>query len=94
MIEYIKSLIRANSLNSSKSFVMLVCAALGLILGLVLAFCLIWDVITNGYIKTEGDTIWWMLIGISAIITGGSIAKIASERKINHTIKKDENDKN
>lgn len=73
---------------------MISCIFLGLFLGLVLGFCIIWDTITNGYIKTEGDTIWWMLVGISAIITGGSLAKIASERKVNHNIKRDENEKN
>ncbi len=82
MCEYLKSLIRANSLDSSKSFVMLVCAGLGSFLGFIMGFCLVWDVVTNGYIKTEGDTIWWMLVGISVIVTGGSLAKIAGERKI------------
>lgn len=88
MTEYLKSLIRANTLDSSKSFSMISCVFLGLFLGLVLGFCIIWDTVTNGYIKTDADTIWWMLTGIAVIVTGGSVAKIAGERK-NHVDKKE-----
>lgn len=88
MTEYLKSLIRANTLDSSKSFSMVSCVFLGLFLGLVLGFCIIWDTVTNGYIKTDADTIWWMLTGIAVIVTGGSVAKIAWERK-NHIDKKE-----
>lgn len=79
--EYLKSLIRANTLDSSKSFTMIACVALGTFLGLVLGFCMVWDVCTNGFIKTNADTILCTLIGIGAIVTGGSVAKIAGERK-------------
>lgn len=81
LTEYLKSLIRANTLDSSKSFSMISCVFLGIFLGVILGFCLIWDVCTNGFIKTNADTILCMLIGIGAIITGGSVAKIAGERK-------------
>lgn len=89
--DYLKSLIRANTLDSSKSFSMLACVFLGLFLGAVLGFCLIWDTVTNGYIKTDADTIWWTLTGIAVIVTGGSVAKIASERKIVVNAKKEVN---
>lgn len=92
MMQYLKSLIRANTLDSSKSFAMISCVFLGIFLGLVLAFCLIWDVCTNGYIKTDSETIICMLIGIGSVIIGGSSPKIISERK--KVFKKDiENEK-
>lgn len=81
MTEYLRSLIRANTLDSSKSFSMIACVILGLFLGVILGFCLVWDTVVNGYIKTDADTILCMLIGIGAIVTGGSVAKIAGERK-------------
>lgn len=81
IMEYLKSLIRANTLDSSKSFAMIACVLVGSFLGLVLGFCLIWDVCTNGYIKTDADTILCTLIGIGGMIAGSSVAKIVSERK-------------
>lgn len=81
IMEYLKSLIRANTLDSSKSFAMIACVLVGSFLGLVLGFCLIWDVCTNGYIKTDSDTILCTLIGIGGMIAGSSVAKIVSERK-------------
>lgn len=81
MTEYLRSLIRANTLDSSKSFSMIACVILGLFLGLILGFCLIWDVCTNGFIKTDSDTILCTLIGIGGMIAGSSVAKIAGERK-------------
>lgn len=80
-MNYLKSLIKANTLDSSKSFAMVSCVFLGIFLGLVLGFCMIWDVCTNGYIKTDSNTIWWTLAGIGVMITGGSAAKIISENK-------------
>lgn len=92
MMEYLKSLIRANTLDSSKSFSMVSCVLSGLFLVLILGFCMIWDTCTNGYIKTDADTILCTLIGIGGMIAGSSVAKIAGERK--KVIKKDiENEK-
>lgn len=79
--DYIKSLIRANTLDSSKSFSMISCVLSGLFLVIILGFCLVWDVCTNGYIKTDSDTILCTLIGVGGMIAGGSVAKIAGERK-------------
>lgn len=81
IIGYIKSLIRANTLDSSKSFAMVSSVLLGFFLGIVLGFCLIWDVCTNGYIRTDSETILCTLIGIGSMITLSSVSKIAKEIK-------------
>lgn len=81
MMEYLKSLIKANTLDSSKSFSMVACVLSGIFLVLILGFCLVWDVCTNGYIKTDSNTILCTLIGIGGMIAGSSAAKIVSEHK-------------
>ena len=81
LTEYLKSLIKADTGDSSKSFSVVVSVLLGAFLGMVLAFCLVWDVCTNGYVKTGSETIWWTLAGIAVLITGGSVAKVMSEMK-------------
>lgn len=83
LTEYLKSLIKADTGDSSKSFSVVVSVLLGAFLGLVLSFCLVWDVCTNGYVKTGSETIWWTLAGIAVLITGGSVAKVMSEMKLN-----------
>lgn len=87
MMEYLKSLIRANTLDSSKSFAMVSSVSLGIYLGFILGFCLIWDVCTNGYIKTDADTILCTLIGIGSMITLSSAAKIAKEIRVKKEVK-------
>ena len=53
--EYLKSLIKANSLDSSKSFALVLSSIVGALIGFCVCFCLIWDVCTNGYLKTDLD---------------------------------------
>lgn len=53
MTSYFRSLVKSGTLDSSKSFALLLSVIIGAIIGLVVCFCLIWDVVTNGYIKTN-----------------------------------------
>ena len=48
MTEYLKSLVRADTLDSSKSFAMLLSVCIGALIGLCVCFCLVWDVCANG----------------------------------------------
>ena len=85
--EYLKSLVKANSLDSSKSFVMLISVGVGVLIGLCVCFCLVWDVCTNGYIKTDLDGMGIFLLCVGGFMAGGGINKVASELRRNHNIK-------
>lgn len=79
-IEYIKSLIKANTLDSSKSFALVLSVSVGALMGLCVCFCLVWDVCLNGYIKTDLDALGIFLLCIGGYMAGGGINKALSEK--------------
>ena len=79
--EYLKSLIRANTLDSSKSFALVLSILVGAFVGMCVGFCLIWDVCTNGYLKTDLDALGVFMLCIGGFMAGGGINKAISERK-------------
>ena len=79
-IEYIKSLIKANTLDSSKSFALVLSVLVGALIGLCVCFCLIWDVCSNGYLKTDLDSLGIFLLCAGGFMAGGGINKAMSER--------------
>lgn len=79
--EYLKSLIKANSLDSSKSFALVLSSIVGALVGLCVCFCLVWDVCTNGYLKTDLDALGLFMLCIGGFMAGGGINKALSERK-------------
>lgn len=86
--EYLKSLVRADSFDSSKSFAMLLSVCIGALIGLCVCFCLIWDVCTNGYLKTDLDGLGIFLLCVGGFMAGGGINKALSERKRKDNINK------
>lgn len=81
MTEYLKSLIRANTLDSSKSFALVLSVIIGSLIGLCVCYCLIWDVSVNGYIKTDLDSLGIFLLCVGGFMAGGGVNKALSERK-------------
>lgn len=79
LFEFFRSLIRAGTLDSSKSFGLLCSILTGCMLCLCVIFCLVWDVCTNGYIKTDLNALCWFLVGIGAYMAGGSLPKTVSD---------------
>lgn len=79
--EYLKSLVRADSFDSSKSFAMLVGVGTGALIGLCVCFCLIWDVCTNGYLKTDLDGLGIFLLCVGGFMAGGGLNKAIGDRK-------------
>jgi len=55
MLKYLKNLIKSNTGDSMKSFALLVSVLSGSLISTCVSFSLIWDVITNGYLKTDLD---------------------------------------
>ena len=80
VIEYIKSLIKANTLDSSKSFALVLSVIVGALIGLCVCFCLIWDVCSNGYLKTDLDSLGIFLLCAGGFMAGGGLNKALSER--------------
>ena len=80
VIEYIKSLIKANTLDSSKSFALVLSVIVGALIGLCVCFCLIWDVCSNGYLKTDLDSLGIFLLCAGGFMAGGGVNKAISER--------------
>ena len=78
--EYIKSLIKANTLDSSKSFALVLSVLVGALIGLCVCFCLIWDVCSNGYLKTDLDSLGIFLLCAGGFMAGGGVNKAISER--------------
>ena len=78
--EYIKSLIKANTLDSSKSFALVLSVLVGALIGLCVCFCLIWDVCSNGYLKTDLDSLGIFLLCAGGFMAGGGLNKAVSER--------------
>lgn len=85
--EYLKSLIKADTLDSSKSFALVLSSLIGAFVGLCVCFCLIWDVCTNGYIRTDLDALGLFMLCIGGFMAGGGINKALSERKKSTIVK-------
>lgn len=93
LIKYIRSLIRADSLDSSKSFAMLLSTATGTVISLAVCFCIIWDVCTNGYVKTDLDSLGLFLLCVGGFMAGGGLNKAISEGKRGNAKQIDKDDK-
>lgn len=81
--EYLKSLIKAGTLDSSKSFALVLSVLVGNGIGLSVCFCLIWDVCTNGYLKTDLDGLGVFLLCVGGFMAGGGVNKALSEKRKN-----------
>ena len=80
VIQYIKSLIKANTLDSSKSFALVLSVLVGALIGLCVCFCLIYDVCSNGFVKTDLDSLGIFLLCAGGFMAGGGLNKAVSER--------------
>lgn len=79
--EYLKSLIKADTLDSSKSFALVLSCIVGAVMGLCVCFCLLYDVCSNGYIKTDLDSLGIFMLCIGCFMAGGGINKALADRK-------------
>lgn len=89
ILEYIRSLIKANTLDSSKSFGLLCSILTGSMLGMCVIFCLVWDVCTNGYIKTDLYGLGFFVGCVGGLMFLGSAPKTISDvsrkrKEVNH----------
>lgn len=77
---YLKKLGDADNSNSSKSFALIVSTITGGIIALVICFVLVFDVIANGFIKTDLADLGLFLLCVGGYIAGSGVTKAVSER--------------
>lgn len=84
-MEYLKSLVKAGTLDSSKSFALVVSVLVGALVGVCVCFCLVWDVVSNGHVETDLDGLGVFLLCVGGYMAGGGITKSLSERRKNES---------
>ena len=84
VFEYLKSLIKADTLDSSKNFALVLSCIVGAVMGFCVCFCLIYDVCSNGYIKTDLDSLGIFMLCIGCFMAGGGINKALADRTRNN----------
>ena len=82
VIRNIKNSIDDKSSMSVGSITLLMSAMIGAIIGLVVCFVLIWDVTTNGYIKTDLLDLGIFLMSGGAYIAGSGIPKTIVDSRL------------
>ena len=80
MIKYLKSLIQKGTPDNAKSFSVVVSVIVGFITGLCICFVIIYDVISNGYIKTDLIDLGMFSLCVAGYITGSSISSIFEDK--------------
>lgn len=59
---------------------MVVSVLIGALMGIGVLFCIIWDVVKNGYVKSDLESMGVFLLCVGGYMVGGSVSKIVSER--------------
>lgn len=80
MFKYLRSLIQKGTADNAKSFSMVVSVVVGFLTGLCICFVLIYDVVTNGYIKTDLIDLGMFSLCVGGYITGSSLAGIFEDK--------------
>lgn len=78
---YMKTLLDVQSPNSSKSFTLVLSAIVGAFIGLTMCFVIIYDVITNGYVKTDLTDAGIFLLCDGGYMAGAGITKAVVDRR-------------
>jgi membrane protein YqaA with SNARE-associated domain len=87
VIKYLGSLIKNDTGNSSKSFTLVLSAIISFISGLVICFVITYDVITNGFVKTDLEATGIFMLCMGGYMAGGSVSKIFGDRYKNRRTK-------
>ena len=80
MFKFMKSLIETDTGKSSKSFALVMSTIISFISGLVICFVICFDVLTNGYVKTDLESTGIFMLCIGGYMAGSGIPKIFGER--------------
>ena len=78
--KYMKSLIETDTGNSSKSFALVMSTVISFITGLVIYFVISYDVISNGYVKTDLESMGIFMLCIGSYIAASGVPKIFGDK--------------
>ena len=78
--KYLKSLIQKGTPDSAKSFALVVSVVVGFLLGLCICFILVYDVLANGYLKTDLTELGFFLLCISGYVAGSGVNEALADR--------------
>ncbi len=81
--EYFKTLLDTKSSNSTKSFVLMLSAIISALVNLTICFVLIYDVTTNGYIKTSLSDAGFFILCTGGYMAGSGLTKALADRRRN-----------
>ena len=78
---YMRTLLDVQSPNSSKSFTLVLSAIISAFIGLTMCFVIIYDVITNGYVKTDLNDAGIFLLCAGGYMAGAGVTKAVVDRR-------------
>lgn len=79
IFSYLKSVMQDDSLDSSKSFALVISVITGSIMCICVCFVMIYDVISNGFLKTDINDLGIFLLCIGGYVAGGGVNKALTE---------------
>ena len=74
------SLISTDGQVSSKNFTLIISAIVSSIVGMCVCFVLCWDVVHNGYVKTDMESMGIFMLCMGGYLAGGSVSKVFQGR--------------
>ena len=94
MFKYLKSLIETDTGKSSKSFALVMSTLISFIAGLTVCFVICFDVLTNGYVKTDLESTGIFMLCMGGYMAGSGVAKIFGDRSFYRSRRFDDIDYN
>jgi Zn-finger nucleic acid-binding protein len=87
IIRFTKSLISSRGTDDSKNFTLILSAIISFFVGLVVCFSIVFDVITNGYIKSDLEEVGIFMLCVGGYMAGGSVSKIFGDKYEGKTVR-------
>lgn len=75
LFAYMRNLLDVESPDSSKSFTLVISALVSAIVGLTMCFVIVYDVLTNGYVKTDLNDAGVFLLCAGGYMAGAGVTK-------------------
>lgn len=79
-MKILETLLAEDKGASTKSFTLVISAIASGIICLCLCFAIIWDVITNGYIKSNLEDLGMFILCLGGYVGSSSVSKIFQEK--------------
>lgn len=79
-LKYMESLVETDTGKSSKSFALLISVIISFFTGLVICFAIAYDVVSNGFIKTDLEEVGIFMLCVGSYVAGSGIPKILGDR--------------